>query len=187
MSKDVTQKILTMIGYALLDIQATEKAIRVCIKVAIPDQDQILSGLSERLFDETYEKSTLGQMLTKLRSRASFQPDFEELLQRFLHNRNIFAHHLDAAPGWDLKTSEGLKAATTFMSNLLLDSKQVRLILLAVVNAWRIQSGHHVSDEEYSHFELPEPFQRPLIREIYPPKTRLTSNSSRCRKRRGSP
>ncbi|MGZ8195464.1 MAG: hypothetical protein ACXWTH_07550 [Methylosarcina sp.] len=167
MKKEILLKIFTNIGYVLLDIQSTEKAIKLCVKVVLPYKDELLTTLSERLLNNKYDKNTVGQMLSALRERATFQADFEDILKRFLKNINILAHDVTQAPGWNLKDKQGVIASNKFLIDLLEDSKTVRLVFVGIINSWRVQSGHQVSDEEMSKYEIPDSLARPIIKDIY--------------------
>ena len=159
--------VFTKIGHLLLDVQSTERAIKLCAKVALPERDELLSNLGARLLNGRYDKHTIGRMLSQLRIRATFQPDFEEILNRFLQNRNTFAHNLNDVPGWDLGSSDGVEAANNFMAELLADSKVVRSVFVGIINGWRIQSGYQVSEEEFSSLNIPDSLQTPIILDAY--------------------
>jgi len=167
MDKKIVSTILTKIGYVLLDVQATEKAIKLCAKVALPRLEQLISGLGERLNNGEYDRKTIGQMLNQLRERVTFQQDFEDILGRFLMNRNLLAHGLENAPGWDLQSKEGVIAANTFLNKLLDDSKLVRSVFVGIVKSWCIQSGIAIDNEEFTKLEIPESLQKPILQDAY--------------------
>ena len=167
MDKKVISTILAKTGYALLDVQATEKAIKLCAKVALPRLELLLTGLGERLNNDEYDRKTIGQMLKQLRARVTFQQDFEDILGRFLMSRNLLAHHLENVPGWNLKTKKGVIAANTFLNELLDDSKLVRSVFVGIVKSWCIQSGMALDDEEFSKVEIPESLQTPILQDAY--------------------
>lgn len=167
MNKKIVSITLAKIGFLLLDVQSTERAIKLCAKVALPELDLILTSLGERLQNSEYDRKTIGQMLRHLRERATFQSDFEAILERFLRNRNLLAHDLTNIAGWSLKTADGIKAANEFLDKLVDDSKTVRSVFIGIINAWRIQSGHEVDEEELSNLKIPESLQRPILKNAY--------------------
>ncbi|WP_434151295.1 hypothetical protein ACR2R6_06990 [Methylocaldum gracile subsp. desertum] len=167
MDKEIVRNLLAKIGYLLLDVQSTERAIRLCAKVALPKLEQLLTGLGERLQNEEYEHRTIGQMLRELRKRAAFQSDFEEVLERFLKHRNFLAHDLANTPGWNMKTQEGVEASNAFLNELLKDSRLVRSVFVGIINAWRVQSGIEVDDEEFARLNIPDTLQRPIVKDVY--------------------
>lgn len=167
MNKNIISMTLAKIGFLLLDVQATERAIKLCSKVALPKLDYILNDLGERLQNGKYDRKTIGQMLKELRERATFQEDFENILEQFLRKRNVFAHDLANICGWDMKTEEGLKVANNFLDSLIDDSRTVRAVFVGIINAWRIQSGCTMNEEEFSNLKIPESLQRPIVKDIY--------------------
>ena len=74
------EQVCQRIGAILLDIQQTEKALKLCVKIAFPDIDKLLIGLGERINDPKYERNTLGQILKVLRDKVEFQDDYETIL-----------------------------------------------------------------------------------------------------------
>lgn len=167
MEKKIVSMTLAKIGFLLLDVQSTERAIKLCAKVALPKLDQILTGLGDRIQNGEYDRKTIGQMLGQLRERATFQTDFEAILDRFLRNRNLLAHDLANIPGWSLKKEEGLKAANEFLDELTDDSRTVRSVFVGIINSWRIQSGHDVDEEEFANLKIPESLQKPILKDVY--------------------
>lgn len=161
MDKKDISIILVKIGFLLLDVQSTERAIKLCAKVALPKLDQILTVLDERLSNGQYDRKTIGQMLGELRKRVSFQDDFEAILNRFLKNRNILAHDLANIPDWDLTTKEGINIANEFLTELIEDSKTVRSVFVGIINSWRIQSGQNINEEEFSNLPPPSHYRSP--------------------------
>lgn len=161
------EQVCQRIGAVLLDIQKTEKALKLCVKIAFPDIEKLLTGLSERIDDPKYERNTLGQILRVLRDKVEFQDDYETILSSFLANRNDFAHNLAGIDGWDLNSSSGIEVATKFLDELAKESLTVRKVTLGILTNWRVQSGHDVSEEEIAKYEIPSSLQTPLIKSVY--------------------
>ena len=63
MDKKVVSITLAKVGFLLLDVQSTERAIKLCAKVALPKLNQLLTGLGERINNDEYDRKTIGQML----------------------------------------------------------------------------------------------------------------------------
>lgn len=166
---DISQaasSILRKIGYLLLHLQSTEKTIKVCIQIALPDEQDFFINVLDRL-NEKERKKPLGHFLKALRLRADLNSDVDELLERFLNHRNAFVHNLEEVPEWNLKTREGCMAADAFLTKLHNESKEVHLLFLGILNAWKIQTENETSAEEEACVAKLSKYQSPIIKRKY--------------------
>ena len=168
MSTELTllQRTFMKAGYLLVDMQTTERAIKLCAKVALPKIEEILDPIEDRLGNLAYDKQTLGPMLVTLRRRAVFQKDFEAILTRFLENRNLFVHGLEQIPGVGLRSEAELREFGKFLLLLLRDSRTVRSVFVGIVHSWAIQSGYNITEEEASGIAIPPSLEKPIIRRL---------------------
>jgi hypothetical protein len=159
-------QVLLKIGYVFLHIQDTEKVVKVGMQWVLPDEKDLLSVLLGSV-NKAGRKRPLGHFLTALRARATINDDIDRLLTSYLDNRNSFVHNLQEVDGWTLRTAEGCKTANQFLSSLLTDSKDVRLIFLGLLHAWKVQSGIETTAEEDAQFEDLSKYEAPLIARKY--------------------
>lgn len=155
-------QILLKIGYVFLHIQDTEKVVKLVMQWVLPAEKDLLAVLLGSV-NKVERKKPLGYFLTALRERATINNDIDQLLTRYLDNRNSFVHNLKDVDGWSLKTEEGCMAANRFLSSLLSESKEVRLIFLGLLQAWKIQSGIETTEEEDARVEELARYKAPLI------------------------
>lgn len=94
-------KVLFRMGYALLHVQSTDKAVKFAMQVVLPKEEGLLLRLFGRL-DVCEWKKLLGHFLTTLRSRAERNADVDNVFGRFLAHRNTFVHSLGEVPAWNL-------------------------------------------------------------------------------------
>lgn len=143
---------LAKIGYVLLHIQSTERAIKLIMQTALPRERDLFTSLTERLSSKDMERP-LGTFLTELRKRATLHADFDELLRRFLLNRNIFIHDISEPEGWSLKSEAGLKIVHQQLEELLTDSDQIRTHFKALLYSWKVQGEMDPTKDEGEAFQ----------------------------------
>lgn len=162
-SADAVKMILTQIGYVFLQIQRAEKTVKLAVLVVMPAAADLFAPLIERL-EPKKRKPPLGPFLNKLRSRATVHPDIEQLLARYLDNRNRFVHNLSEVEGWSLTTHAGCVAASRFLNGLLDDAQEVRAIFRAMLHAYQLQTNMPTTEEDGREFdELVSKYGAPLI------------------------
>lgn len=120
------------IGETLLLIQDAERALKACITYFAKGRD--LSW--EQLFaqQETDRTRTIGYFLQELRRVFKVRKDFDELLTKFLRNRNTLVHNLAEVPGFSLETEMGIEAGLLFANSLCDRAIEVKEVLTALVN-----------------------------------------------------
>ena len=155
-------RILLKIGYVFLHVQATEKAVKLVMQIAMPCEQDLFASLTERLVAKERQRP-LGPFLHELRSRATLHVDIDELLSRFLLNRNRFVHNILKVEGWSLKTEAGCGAASRFLNELLADSMEVRNIFIGLLHSWKVQSGLDTTEEEDRAFVEMEKYEGPIL------------------------
>jgi hypothetical protein len=152
MDPKITTKVLAKIGYVLMNVQSTERVIKRVMQIAMPREADLFVPLFERLASKDMDRP-LGAFLTELRKRAGLNQDFDELLKRFLLQRNVFIHDITQPEGWTLKTKEGIVVVDIQLNNLLNDSKDVRTHFMALLYSWKVQTEIEPSKEESEAFE----------------------------------
>jgi len=147
-----TQKTLAKIGYVLLNIQSTERVVKRVIQIAMPHERHVLASLQEKLSASDIERP-LGAFLTELRKRAELHKEVDALLKRFLLRRNVFIHNISQPEGWSLQNDAGLGVIDQQLKELLADSKEVRVLFLGLLHAWKVQVDVETTEEEKAAFE----------------------------------
>lgn len=147
----ITTRVLAKIGYVLMHLQLTERIIKRVMQIAMPREADLFISLSERLESKNLDHP-LGPFLIELRKRAHLNQDFDELLKRFLLQRNVFIHDIAQPEGWSLKTKEGILVVDTQLNQLLENSEKVRAHFMALLYSWKIQADMEPSEEEAEAF-----------------------------------
>jgi hypothetical protein len=143
--------VLARIGLVLLRIQAAEHVILLCLTYVFANSSAEWDKLYAK--DEATRKQTLGFFLKELRKRVAINNDFDEVLAKFLSMRNIFAHRLPDAPGWDMETEEGLAAAQMFLVELDETTDHVGKVFHALVRHWESHNGIESTDSDHPYFK----------------------------------
>ena len=147
-----THNTLAKIGYVLLNIQSTERVIKQVIQIAMPHERHFLTSLQEKQSANDIERP-LGAFLTELRKRAELHKDVGALLKRFLLRRNVFIHNISQPEGWSLQSDAGLGVIDQQLKELLTDSKDVKVLFLGLLHAWKVQVDIETTKEEDAAFE----------------------------------
>lgn len=151
MDLKITTKVLAKIGCVLMHVQYTESVIKRVMQIAMPREADLFVSLSERLSSKDMGRP-LGAFLSELRKRAHLNEEFDELLKRFLLQRNVFIHDIAQPEGWTLKTEEGIRVVDTQLNELLENSGKVRAHFKALLYSWKIQGDVEPSEEEAEAF-----------------------------------
>jgi hypothetical protein len=144
--------VLAKIGHLLLDVQSTEKAVKLAMQIAMPRERDLFTSVTERVSSKDIRRP-LGPFFAELRKRATLHNDVDELVARFLVRRNAFIHNLSELDGWSLKTEAGIKLANDHLNELLADSREVRTLFLGLLHAWKVQVEMQASKQEQEAFE----------------------------------
>ena len=124
-----TQHLWRLAGATLSVLQWTEFAMGICCRLLEPEQMSVTAG--DVLSPEVVTRQrTLGQLNRLLKERKLFVDDFEERMDRFVRNRNRFAHQhwLEGAPGNRTDHAarlETLNGRESFMLALLAEAYRV--------------------------------------------------------------
>lgn len=96
--KPVQDDVLKTLGLAVIAGQGVEHLLSSCL--TFPLHGEPLQTIEQlHILLERHSKATLGQLLKALRKRVDLHPTFDEMLDRFLQNRNVIAHRLHDVPG----------------------------------------------------------------------------------------
>lgn len=137
---DPRLNMFAFMGMTLSHIQLTEKIINQTLLLVIQESDGLDLDAWEKQ-THILDRKTLGQMVVILKNRVGLHEGMEELLTRFLRDRNTLAHDLSRIDGYDLETEQGLAVITAFLRNLFDNSTRVQKIFLAIGNSWQEQVG----------------------------------------------
>ncbi len=109
------QQLLMKVGAVLVTCQVLERPLDVFCELASSSRitSEILGDL-----DAEARRRTVGQMLQKLRAAVGIDPEIDDMLQRFLDDRNALVHRLESA-GRSLETPEGRRMLDAFLNRLL--------------------------------------------------------------------
>ena len=83
---------------------------------------------------EIFRKQTLGCLFKAFKQKSDVSAGAEQLFDRFVSERNTFAHHLGELPGFSLATIEGIEVGIHFLktyyeTTLLIESFLIPLLL----------------------------------------------------------
>lgn len=132
--------ILQVIGFLVVGMQQTEDLINTSLQLALPDgQFLTLDGLMRD--KKRLRKATLGRLITVMKQRTALSPDFEEVLEAYLEDRNILIHDLGRMGGFDYKSKEGLDRMERFLGNLNQNYEVVTKVFLSLLWEWSGQVG----------------------------------------------
>jgi hypothetical protein len=124
-----TQHLLRLAGATLATLQWTEFAIGICCRLLEPGETGMKAG---DVFspEVVTRRRTLGQLNRSLKAHRLFVDDFEERLDRFVTNRNRFAHQLwvESPPrnrGDHTERLEMLNVRESFMLALVAEAHRI--------------------------------------------------------------
>lgn len=125
---EAQKEVMASVGIALFGIHTAEAYLRFVLSYIFPaDEGTTWQNLFAE--DQRRSKETLGRMLSRLRKQANVDPAFEEMLSRFLSNRNRFVHGLLVEQGFNPGDDAGITTIQKFLSELEFDSWYVTAIL----------------------------------------------------------
>jgi hypothetical protein len=93
-------QIFTEAGRALYAVQIADKTIINLLRLVYPDE-KIDSVESHRKSEEKLSKATLGPLIDTLKKRVNIEPEFDDILNDYLKNRNTFVHDWSRIPDWE--------------------------------------------------------------------------------------
>jgi hypothetical protein len=137
-------ELMMRIGKALLDVQMTEKIFRICLTKFLLGGEITLEKMEQEA--KSGEKDTLGTFVKKLGKRIEVDPDFADVLGRFLKHRNDFVHNFIGMPGFGLATEQELNFGISFVSKLSGEAEHVRRVLKGLINV--IGKGVGITEEK---------------------------------------
>lgn len=167
-------ELLQAMGLAVLALQTTERAFRLCATIVLQRQELTLESLSAQEREE--EKKTLGFFLQEIRKRADIHQTFDQLLSDFLKNRNAFIHDLDRVEAWDLSNESGIESSIAFIHKLLQQSDQVTQVLVGLICSWSEQTGLDISIPDHPWFSEAAGKFKELAPIIFRSKSKETSH-----------
>src|ERR1043166_3384454 len=124
------EELIYLMGTILILLQAAEKVINLAMTWVLRDESVKTIDDIMRLNGE-HRKKTLGFFFQRLRRTFNVNTTFNDLLKRFLTNRNLFIHNLSDVPGFDLDTEDGRKIAEEFLIKFNHDTTLVLKIFTA--------------------------------------------------------
>lgn len=123
------------VGLTLIELQKTEWVLRETMTHFVRALEGItwdqLTSLAER-----DRKKTLGYFANELKQcpHLTIRLGFDERLDKFVRNRNIFAHNLRGIPNLDLGTHAGLIAGIDFCRSLTEEARDIAKLLKALAD-----------------------------------------------------
>jgi uncharacterized protein YutE (UPF0331/DUF86 family) len=84
---------------------------------------------------EADRKKTLGDLVGKMRKRIVINKDFDAKLNKFVADRNAFAHRFLKVDGVSLHSDDGLKEGIEFTKSLTAQANEVRKTILGLIAA----------------------------------------------------
>src|ERR1700746_1330966 len=101
----IQKQMLAFRGVTLLRLQSTKTTIQFCMTHVLPKTSNLTwEMLNDR--QQYLRTKTVGYLLHQLRTRVAIDPQFDEMLIKFLGMRNTFVHNVNEIPGWSLDTDE---------------------------------------------------------------------------------
>jgi hypothetical protein len=103
---------LASIGAAVVLCHTVESCMRMCLLWVFPGDTPRTMEMIE-VQTKADQKRTIGQFVAKLRERVGVQEDFDEMLSRFIENRNKLIHRPQTSPDGVRKRPRGGKPPST--------------------------------------------------------------------------
>jgi hypothetical protein len=129
-----------LLGLTLVLCQMAEKAIVNGFIICFPDGGVHKAETYLRWHDK-WTNQTGGRVIEHLQKKVGIDPDIEDLLTRFVKNRNTLVHDLERISGYDDATVEGLEVGKRFVTELCKDAYQVSGIFVALLVAVSRDTG----------------------------------------------
>lgn len=129
---------LALVGVTLLATQTTEKMLSLCLTHILQVDGPLTLETLDRLQNR---KQTVGQIIQRMRARIEIDERFDEILSEFLENRNLLAHRLREAPGWDLDSPNGIAAANRFLRRMAALNSKIIGTFGGLARAWSRETG----------------------------------------------
>ena len=133
-------------GLALLRIQKAEQVLKLCTTYFIPEAGRTWEMMQTEEARE--RKKTLGHFLKKLREKVHVDPTFDDVLDRFLADRNTFVHHIEDMPNFSLGTEAGLLVGIDFVRQLTDRAEHVTNVIAGFVNLFGDALGFNGSTKD---------------------------------------
>jgi len=151
-----TQHLWQLSGATLNALQWAELAIGICCRLLEPGQMSVTVG--DLLSPEVVtRRQTLGQLNRLLKERKLFVDDFVERMDRFVANRNRFAHQLwvENAPGNRCDHAarlETLHARESFMLTLLPETYRISGVFKGLFAAIGVTMAEQENVKNFDHW-----------------------------------
>lgn len=127
--------IYSLIGFGLTHIQEVERIIKFTTTYILQKDSPLTLEKLERL-NENERKYTLGKYFGKVRDSVDLHPQLDELLNKYLQDRNDFVHNQENISGWNLETEDGISKASLFICNMIKDGNVIMEIFIALTSNW---------------------------------------------------
>jgi hypothetical protein len=124
--------ILARMGEVLVQIQMTERVLKICINYFVPGLDVSWESLLDN--QHKTEKWTLGAFLNELRKRRDIDAGFDDVLRSLLKDRNDFIHNIFSVPGFEISADAQPDKAMEFLNTLSQRAQHVRNVLRGYVD-----------------------------------------------------
>ena len=133
-------RIFEVIGSLVVGMQVTEGLINTVLQLALSEGDAVtLEGLTKD--QERFRKATLGRLIKAIKERSSISPDFDQVLEAYLKDRNTLIHDLSRMGGFDYMSKEGLERMERFVGNLNQNYEVVTKVFMSLLWEWADQVG----------------------------------------------
>jgi hypothetical protein len=164
---DRQRQVFVRVGIQLIQYQGVEHALRLCIQIVLPAAPiRTLSDL--HTLEERERTKTIGYFLSRLRTRVTVAPDFDEALTVFLRGRNAFVHDLSQLEGWNPRSDEGCVTSNQVLDRLERETEHIQNVLSGLIRAWELQNGKPtVLPGAEAEFERIEREYLPLAQQIF--------------------
>jgi hypothetical protein len=131
-------------GLCMSHVQYAESALRRALVYAFPETEPITLETVERGNDET-RRATLGNLVRRLRDRGvEIEPAFDNFLDEFVQQRNMFVHHIHLDDAYNIGTDDGLARFNEFVQRLTGGAYRVTVIFTAIALAFTNGQGRFV-------------------------------------------
>lgn len=133
-------RIFQVIGFLVVAMQKTESLINTALQLALPAGDAVTVE-SFTKDQEGFRKATLGRLIKAIKERSAISPDFDQVLEAYLKDRNTLIHDLTRMGGFDYKSKEGLEHMARFVENLNQNYEVVTKVFTSLLWEWADQVG----------------------------------------------
>lgn len=131
---EALNRILARIGATLIRCQVVERHLKRCLTYVFPQaRGEKVTVHLLRSREEEYSRREFGKLLKVFRNTMQVAAGFEDILKRFLTNRNTLAHSMLDLPGFNEQDSA---ATEVFLNQLYRDAVFIGDTLYAFIERW---------------------------------------------------